>query len=548
MMVRMNQTPPTDPGQDSTQTPAQTPAQTDAQTPAQTVAQTQTGDGQTPAQTQTPGQTQTQTPAQTGPQTPVTKTATAVAKARGFHAWFGRGGYLTVLTIIVGIIASLGQKQYAEEKQFTGQIELGGFDATPWFSPAVFDVAVAALMAGGLRAARRRLSPWGWWAAGAAVACLSIVTNFNHVGGEITGPASIVLFMAWALYLYDEFKTIRRDREIEDATASDFRSTDIVFEDDPDLARIAHRFARLKPLDRSLAYRHSLGDVELTKRDVALMAATLYRDLLRDRLEVELKQVPEKKWGNAGERRAAEAEARRRAELTARFNVDAWLGLPVPELTGMEVPQFGYITPPPPPPAPIAPPVQAQALTPGTATAAAPAALPTAEHQPELTASPRPPAPRRREVVEPEIVEPVVLAPGQPSGPAGKLWRPLDQIPGMPLVDESIVCECHPSDPARYCGHSLAEHTRRIGQHLEKLAASIPAWPTRPERIGTGEIKAILGITGKDTLMKISWVLDQLRVLAIAQQEQAAAPVVVVDAQPQIEAAPAAETEQNQGE
>lgn len=462
-----------------------------------------------------PGNTQTQTR---------TRTQTRTNAARN---WLGRGGYITALTIIVAIVAAIGQKLYAIDEKFVGQIGIFGFDATPWFAPFVFDVAVAALLHGGLNAAKDRFSPWPWWAGATVVAALSVWTNTQHVGAQITASASAGLFLIWGLHLYNRYQKIVREREVEDSAADKLVSTDVLFTVAKPLADRAWLIARTKPLAAGLAYRHRLGETQLTERDVAILAARIYIDIHADYLDVLLRpaavapadgknakaQAPVRWWQRARRRRAL-----RLATMIAGDAVDMYLGLPVPERSSVIVPRIGYLTQEP---TALLGAVTAPAQ-PAIASAAAPAApaLPAAATAEPIAA----PAPRRRiaataaESGQAAEAPVVILAPGQPAGNAGLRWAPLAKIPGLPEIDPTIMCQCH-VEPAKRCGKTLVEHVERRGQYIRMIVSTVEKWDTRVEKIGKRDVKEACDIGGSGTQAEIAWVMEQLR--QIAQEQRA---------------------------
>jgi hypothetical protein len=591
-MSHMTQTQtPRDGTPDRDRRPDPAPGRDDTQTRTQTTAQTRTGpdgypdpgpgpDGPDAAQTQTQTRTRTQTPdpdpskvndlERSGPddtQTQTTQTRTRtqtasdrVAKARG---WIGAGGYLTTLTIVIGIVASIGQKEYAEKKaKFVNQIGAFGVDLTPWFAPFVFDLAVAALLHGGLRAARARHSPWPWWICGAAVAGLSTYTNFDHDGGKVTGTASIGLFVIWGLYLLNEYKTIIRKREVEDSIDDEFRSTDVLFTVDKALADRAWFIARTKPLAVGLAYRHRLGETDLTKRDLAILAARIYRDVLADQLDVQMNPTAAAPAGSTDDEKAPaktrpvrwwqrrrRARARRLAEMTAGDAIDRLFGLPVPERSGVIVAKVTYAEQDD---RSLLGSVTAAAYVqpaPAIASAAAPAApaLPAPNAAPVAAAAPRrrvSAAPAAAELLPADQGEPtvVVVPDGAPAGNAGINWVPIDKIPGLPAIDPAIVCECHAEVPKR-CGKPLLHHVQRRGKYVLAIVSRVEEWDTRAARIGKREIKEVCEVGSSGTQNEMALVFDQLRALA-AQQRAGGDAAATASAQViEADAVPAAEVE-----
>lgn len=462
-----------------------------------------------------------------------TQTQTVQTRTRELRDWMGRGGYLTALTAIVAVVAAIGQKVYAEETaKFTHQIQVLGFDLTPWFAPFVFDLAVAALLHGGIRAARDRFSPWPWWIGGAVVAGLSIYTNSQHDGAQITASASAGLFLIWGLYLHNQYIKIVRSREVEDSASNEMVSTDVLFTIDRRLADRARLIARTKPMAAGLAYRHRMGEVQLNKRDLAIQAARLYIDIFADELYALLNPhraarpaaasaQPETKvrWYHRGRRN----RAYRLARMTAEDTVDRYLGLPVPERRGVVVARVTYAAQDDTPLLGAVTATAAPALPVASAAAPAAPALPAARTTTPAIGS----APHRR-ADEPRVRSghrlrdqtsgepPIVVVTGQPSGLAGQHWMPLDQIPGLPQIDPSLVCHCH-REPAKWCGRTLVEHVQRRGRYVHQIVTTVDNWDTRPEKIGKALVKETCDLTSAGVMMEVSWLFDQLRVIAQAR-------------------------------
>ncbi len=260
----------------------------------------------------------------------------------------------TWLTVVVAVVAALGQVQTARAKHFTGMIEVPWlhFDLTPWLAVAVFDLSVAALLYGGRAVIRQELSPWPFWTCAAGVAGISIYTNTQHPGAWITASASLVLFVTWFLTLYFEYQKYRLDQgHLADAAPRLLLSKLTII--DWRLAYRAWAIASTRSLSRGVAHRISLGEEESSVRDLAVLAARLYLDVLADQMVVQLAPASGTKirWWQRRARRAAVG----RAVMTAADTVDHFLGLPVIERTGIRVGRISYAAPdqqelPPPPP------------------------------------------------------------------------------------------------------------------------------------------------------------------------------------------------------
>jgi hypothetical protein len=442
------------------------------------------------------------------------------------------------LTVVVAVVAAIGQKLYAEDENFVNQIGILGFDLTPWFAPFVFDLAVAALLHGGINAARDRLSPWPWWAGAGIVAALSVYTNTQHIGAQITASASAGLFLIWGLHLYNKYRKIVRARQVEDATAEWFLPTDVLFAVDRKWANRALVITQTKPLDQAVAYRHALGETKLTPRTAAILAAQTYIDIFDDELYAllnpHLAAKPVKPDGTPDDDAPVEkkvrlwqlgrrSRARRLATMTASDTVDRWLGLPVPDRRGIVPSRVTYSAPDPIP-----------VFGAGAAKAALPAAPPAAPVDADAV---RPPAvqspPRRRAIAagaggQPprHAAEPVS---GAPKGTAGANWVPLEKLEGLPYIDPGKVCECSP-DPAKFCGRTLAYHVQRRGRYVQQIITAMPDWSMRTERIGKGVVRDICQVSS-DIQQDVGWVFDQLLALA-HQQRKAQAATAVIDGDP----------------
>lgn len=578
MMARMTQTQingapdpdRSDSGLDAaqTQTPDHTQTQTpDVQTQTPTPTQTQTPDrvqtrlprilglgrgrdaAQTPTQTQTPDpdddhkigtgpesgldgtKTQTQTPAPTPAQT---------GRARRARAWLGGGGYMLALTVVVSIVASLGQKEFAEKKaKFVNQIEIFGIDFSPWFAPAVFDLSVAAFLHNGLRVARQRLSPWPWWICAAGIGAASIVTNAVHEGSEVTAPASAVLFLAWGLYLYCEYRLIVRQREVEDSAAEEFLQTDVLFTVDKRLAERAWLIARTKSIPEALAYRRLQGELQVTPRYVTIRAAEKFLQVYDDQMDVMLNpaavalvdedDAAETKTKDKARRRKVHwwnRRARRRAErlaaMTASDEVAKYFGEPVLDRSGVVLNRITYSAPEPTPqPTPALGSTGQPALPPG------PGGKPELEEERQRSLPPPGPRVRRNPVPPPPDPEPEILEPGKPKGNAGANWLAMPEIakvfPGVLGIDPGLVCECNMKKP---CGRPLVEHVQRRGKQVVPIMQAVPTWATREERIGKNVVAEVCKLDGSEQQNQIAGLFDHLR--KVAQAQTAGVPAVIV--------------------
>jgi len=469
---------------------------------------------------------------------------------RSVTAWVASGGYLTALTVVVAVVAALGQKVFAETKAgFVKLIVINGWDLTPWLSPAVFDLAVAAMLREGIRNSRRRHSPWLWWAGAGVVGAVSVYTNARHAGAWITGSASAGLFIMWFLRLYYQHRDIVRAREVEDSVAEKMVSTDVLFGIDRKLAALALRIAQTKPLAAAVAYRHQLGEIELSERDVAILAARQYTDIYTNELYVLMNphRFPEQSadaapadgkptQGKKEGKKVAWWHLRRRsrarwlAALTAGDNVDYWLGLPVPDRRGVVISRITYAatdTTPRLGAAALAAQTPAPALPAASAAAPAAPALPPA-HGPRSIAA-RPHKARDAGIpltpdafyYEEEGGQQVPAAAGAPSGKARADWVPINMIEGLPSFDPQTPCG-HSADPGKPCTYgTLALHLERRGRQLRMIIQAVPDWsdPDR-RRLGKNDVKTICGV-GSDQQTEICGLLDHLRRITLAQRAEA---------------------------
>lgn len=482
------------------------------------------------------------------PTKPVTPTPTPdqpeVARQRlgRGRAWLTKGGYLSALTVVVAIVAAIGQKVYAVKENFVGQIVVFGFDATPWFAPFVFDFAVAALLHGGINAARSRQSPWPWWSGAAIVAGLSVYTNSKHDGAQITASASAGLFIIWGLHLYGEYRKIVRNRQVEDVNAEQFLATDVLFDIDKRVAERALIITQTKPLGQAVMFRHAQGETTLTPRAVAIIAAHRYIDIYDDELYALMnpRRAARPAEGTDADAAANSPEAgedkvrlwqlsrrrraRRLAAMTASDAVDGYLGLPVPNRRGIVPSRVTYAQPEP---------------TPVIGAAAVVQALPPAPPAAAVPPVPGVPAsPRRRAIgagaggdptlsgrhsadyvaaVAREVTQ-VGQVSGAPSGNVKANWVPLHELVGLPVIDPAIMCECHPSNPDKYCGRTLEYHTQRRGRYVQMiLNARGPQGWAEGERVGKGEVEQVCQIAPA-TANEIGWLFDHLRRLEVAQR------------------------------
>jgi hypothetical protein len=257
------------------------------------------------------------------------------------------------LTIVVAVVASLGQAEYARTHSFVNMIRIPAFpglwgytigpvDITPWLAVAVFDLAVAALLYSGRVAFRDKgLPPWPFWYAAGAVAGFSIYTNTRHAGGWVTAPASAVLFMLWFLTLYYEYLEWRRgEGHRADATPNLLLSKLILI--DRRLALRAWIIASTRSMARGVAHRRELGETT-TPRELAVQVGRLYLDVYDDQVVTQLRidRAAKKERVRFWQRRERQV-ALSRAVMTASDAVDHYLGLPVIERSGIKPARISY--------------------------------------------------------------------------------------------------------------------------------------------------------------------------------------------------------------
>jgi hypothetical protein len=444
--------------------------------------------------------------------------ASAAASASALRAWVIKGGYLNLLTAIVALIASLGQRDFAIAKGFVAKITIGAFDLSPWLAPLVFDVAVAALLHGGLYWARKRHSPWPWWIAAAGVAAVSIYTNTLHDAWQITAPASAVLFLIWFLRLFFDYRQIQRDREIDDERGTEFRKTDFLFQVNKPLAQRAWLLAREKPLDAGLRHRHSLGDIDLTKRDLAIVIGRRFNMIYEDRLyllthptapaaaapagsetdgkaKAKAKKPGKVRWYH----RARLADARRRAALVAEDEVDRFLGLRVIERTGIVVDEVTY--------------KEADY----TALISKAPERPEPQPEPEQRRITSSSGNRRRELpAGTNAKQPA--APTPDARPAGlgrgaDNWMLYSQIGRLPDVGKDVACGCPGPKQGVPCQWTLREHVERRGTQVKAVIERITDWATRPEHIKKDDVD----IPSSGGATCVASLLNQLRAVAAPQ-------------------------------
>lgn len=289
----------------------------------------------------------------------VSPAATGTTPAAGGHTGTGHTGtgtgeksayeagghgkiYRALLTVIVSVVASLGQVRFARDHDFVNEVVVGHFDVTPWLAVAVFDLVVAAFLYAGREVFPKGFTPWPFWLSSMILAGLSIYTNTQHKGAWITAPASGVLFMLWFLMFFYEYLGWRRDEGELGARVPNLLLSKLAISERK-VARKGWNLATSRPMARALAHRKEQGDKEMTIRDVVIYAARLWLDVYADQLYVHLNPEGGKKvrrWHLARRRLALS-----RAEMTARDAVDMWMGLPVIERDGIKASRISYAAP-----------------------------------------------------------------------------------------------------------------------------------------------------------------------------------------------------------
>jgi hypothetical protein len=318
------------------------------------------------------------------------------------------------LTIVVAVVASLGQAEYARAHRFVNQIKIPAspwiwgwrtypIDLSPWLAVAVFDLAVAALLYGGREAFQRwGLSPLPFWSAATAGAVFSIYTNTQHAGGWVTAPASAVLFVLWFLTMYYEYMAWRQSEGNLDGAKPNLLLSRLTIIS-PRVARQAWKLAGTRSLATGVAHRAAQGQ-KISPRDLAILVARLYLDVLDDQIVTQLRDAAKNKteWWQWRLRRALRNAARSRAIMTASDAVDHYMGLPVIERTGIVA---GRVT--------------------SAAAIEEPRALPAPT--PEPAAAPAQPSPR-----VPGTVLPVSAPPAAAAAPPRRKPSRTDEVPAVP--------------------------------------------------------------------------------------------------------------------
>ncbi len=467
------------------ETPAETPAPAESPSPesrvsAQVTAETPAG---TPAHPARPAKVIRRTVARPVKSRPGSRkagdpgTGTAVVIPRSIR--WAAGPALGVLTLLVGVMAGVGQMLFAVAQGAVNIIKVHSVDLTPWFAPFVFDAAMVALFALGMSAVYRRRSPWLCWHSAFAIGAFSIFTNTQHEGALFFAGASVVLMIVWFCKLHGQYVDVL----IAQNRRSDARSGLPLWLTAPRtwLRSEIITSRKAKPI-ASAAQKMLAAGEETSERDLAILLADRWLIIRDDVYAVETKNVSV--WN-----RVARRTARRKAKLTAWREIDQRLGLPVVELDGIELAEVRYAAPPP--PAPVA-----EVTTP------APAAAP--QQQP---AAPRPP--RDGTDLIKRTVRFTATAPQSPA--PGKVAIDIDKVPGLPRI---------PADNT-----DLRERViKDIGYIVTIINHSDydkGRWHSREEKIQQPDIKTATGMTGKGVQQRLMTLMNDLRALPMASNTTA---------------------------
>ncbi len=459
--------------------------------------------------------------------------APAVSAARWEQ--FVAGWPQFLLTVAVAILAASGQVAFAKELGAVGVIAPFGIDFTPWFAPAVLDLSVAALFGRGMYVAvKHQGSPWLAWGVGFAIGAFSVYTNTLHEKGALLfAAASAVGLVSWMVSLIYKWwslphvkaqrETRKTQRQERRATANPRLLTTSLILASRDTATRGWVISRRRPLVWAAEQISMSEGRQVGVRDLTIRAAELFNSVLADRTVAELAAIGPAPDGSDKQARKSWREKRKqaieRANLVAWDAVDGLLGIPLIEREGIQVNRITYREPD------VVPhligqrslPVQvADTQPPVTVTGT----VDTAEAAPAVPTTPL--RSRRQAPALPPVGGSVQI--GRPSGNAGDAWMAIEDIVDMvpQLADlPKKLCECHPSDPSKYCGGTLSQHVQNKGQYLVAILRNVDQWDTRPERIGTTEIRDIIKKSGKGLLTELSWVLDQIREVMRQRREAA---------------------------
>jgi hypothetical protein len=392
---------------------------------------------------------------------------------------FIAGPALGALTLIVAVMASVGQKMFAESEGAVGVIgfrakgEPGHFDFTPWFAPAVFDLSVAALLNLGMSAAYRNRSPWPYWIVAFSLGGFSIFTNTQHPGAIVFAGASAVLMVVWFLKLYGRYVELEIAARRRAGARPQLVLSGLMLAA-PRTAVRAQIIATRKPLSPRVAELVAAGR-DTNERDLAIRMSDLWLTIFDDRRATEYNEAKLKLW-NRGKRRAA----RRKAALTAWREVDRRLGLDVVELSGIELGEITYVAPAPEPAAVVAPPAVVAPTRPAT---------------PPARRTPRDGTDLMNRTVEMKVhqVAPTSPAPGKPT-------VSIDTVPGIPPVHDQDLRERVIKD---------LHHVVTIINHPDYK----DVWHSRAEKIEKPDIKAATGMPGSGVQQRLMTLMNDLRAL-----------------------------------
>lgn len=463
---------------------AGTPAGTPAETPAP-ATRVPGPESRVPALVGTETRPETRTPAKPRPARRVVRTT--VVKHTGLRrprkgtadradgpkiprsVRFMAGSGVALLTLIVGVMASVGQVLFAKTQGAVKMIWIGKVDITPYFAPAVFDVAVSVLFALGMSAAYKNRSPWLYWISGFALGSFSIFTNTRHQGALLFAGASGVLMLVWFLKLYGQYVDLEIAASRRAAAKPKLILSGLMLAA-PRTAIRAQIISTRKDLPARVAQLNAAGR-PTTERELAIRLADLYITLFDDLKAVRLREFAAKK--ERKEKAGRKRDAKRAARLTAWREIDRRLGLEVVDLNGIELGEVTYLKPAPEPePAPVAP----------------------------ARANPAAPRPATAEVLKRTV--PLKVTTAAPTSPApGTPSLDIDKLPGLPRI----------TDP------DLRERVIRDVHHVATIIThdDLKDWFTRPEKIEKPDIKLATGMTGSGVQQRLMTLMNDLRALRV---------------------------------
>lgn len=257
--------------------------------------------------------------------------------------------YQVVLTFAIAVAASLGQVEFARKQGFVGLIKIPlrdqkTFDLTPWLAIPIFDASMAAFLHAGIQVARRGISPWPFWGIACVVAGVSVFTNASHTGGQVTAPASAVLFLYWFMKVYSQYVELEIAQKRRETAAPKILLSRLSLIDFR-LARTAWSMTATRSMSLGAEHRRKEKGEDMTERELAIQCAQLYLDVLDDQIHALLRPEggrPIRLW-----QRRARKIAISRARMTAADAVDHYLGRPVISREGIRPGRVSYELEPP---------------------------------------------------------------------------------------------------------------------------------------------------------------------------------------------------------